>query len=776
MPRHSRFALIAILLLVSAGAAAQSMSVGTVAGSSAGGGYLDSNGLSARFSYPHSVVVDSTGNTFVADRGNHVIRRIDTAGNVTTFAGLAGSIGSADGTGSAARFYHPAGLAIDANDNIYIADSWNHTIRKITPGAVVTTLAGLAGKFGTTNGNGSAARFSYPQGLAVDQSGFVYVADTSNHAIRRIAGANATVTTFAGLPGLSGFDDGSSTSSPSPKFNFPFDLAVDRNGDLYVTDSGNNTIRKVTREQVVTTIAGDPFNAGSVDGTGSTARFDNPWSVEVSPSGEIWVADTDNDQIRKVTPQGVVTTIAGVPNGIGVRNGPASQARFTSPTGLAFDRAGNLYIADRQNMVIRRMSTTLDVTTVAGMATQPGSADGFARDARFFLPQQIAFDHSGNVFIADAANTIRKIDVDGNVTTFAGSPNARGSADGQGTAARFSFPSGIAIDANNVIWVADTLNNTIRKITPDGAVTTAAGVADVTGKADGLGSQAKFNEPAALAFDNLGNLFIADSSNHLIRMMDPGGVVTTYAGSGSAGSSNGSALSASFRFPLSVAVDASRNVFVADWGNSSIRKITPSGTVSTLAGNPSIAGAEDGTGSNAHFDHPYGVTVSPSGDLFVADTSNDEIRRVTQAGIVTTAAGRSGSPGNVDGVGSDARLFLPQAVIADSSGKVWISDSYNHAIKIATFAAPRIMSFTASPDVLASAGPSTLTWSTTDAISVVITPNLGPDVGTVAASGSRTVNPTQTTRYTLTATGPGGVVTRTVTVYVGTPPRRRPSH
>ncbi|HJW93195.1 MAG TPA: hypothetical protein VJ901_06220 [Thermoanaerobaculia bacterium] len=754
----------------------QSMDVITVAGSTAGGGYVDATGTSARFSAPRSVVADSAGNVFVSDHGNHVIRKITPAGQVSTFAGLAGSIGGEDGSGSAARFNFPGGLAIDANDNVYVADTNNHTIRKITPAGVVTTIAGTAGKSGSTDADGSAARFLFPEGVAVDQSGFVYVADTSNHTIRRIAGLNATVTTFAGLAGVSGSEDGTQGNSPSPKLRFPVDLAVDANGDLYVADTFNHTIRKVTRERVVTTVAGDPFTSGSNDGTGSAAHFSNPWGIEVSAAGDIWIADTSNNEIRRMTPAGVVTTAGGVPNTVGVRNGALSQARFTTPTGLAFDRSGNLYVADQDNMVVRKVSTTLDTTTLAGSSPQSGTDDGFVSFARFFLPQQLAFDRLGNTFLTDSSHTIRKIDNDGNVSTFAGSPKNQGKTDGTGSAARFFFPSGIAVDANNVVWVSDTENHTIRRITSDRNVTTVAGVAGVTGKADGLGAQAKFNEPWGLAFDDRGNLFIADASNHLIRVMDPGGVVTTFAGSGSPGAFDGSALSASFNFPLSVAVDSSRNIYVADWGNDTIRKITPTGIVSTLAGKAGFSGSADGTGSNARFDGPYSVAIAPDGALFVADENNHTVRRVTQAGVVTTVAGRPGSPGNVDGTGNAARLFTPQSVTTDSIGRVWISDTYNHALKIGTLTAPRIAFFRATPDVLSAAGSSTLSWSTSDATSVVITPNLGPDVGAVAASGTRVVNVTQTTQYTLVATGPGGSATATVTVYVGSvPARRRPS-
>jgi len=776
--RHCLLSFVSAVLFFAASAVfAQSMTVSTVVGSTAGGGYLDGNGTNARFSYPRGVAVDSTGIVYVSDTGNHVIRRITPSGDVSTLAGLAGTQGSADGTGSAARFNFPYGLAIDLNDNVIVADSSNHTIRRITPAGVVTTIAGSAGKSGTTDGDGAAARFQSPAGVAVDQSGFIYVADTNNHTIRRIAGPNSTVTTFTGVPGQSGYDDGYPGSEIPAKFIYPFDIAVDANGDLYVADTYAHEIRKVTREKVVTTIAGDGFDPDSVDGAGTVARFQYPESIDVAPNGDIWIADTVNDQIRKMTPQGVVTTMAGVPNAVGVRNGALAQARFTRPTGLVFDRSGNLYIADHGNMVVRKVSTSLNVTTLAGNTPVSGGTDGFVSDARFFLPDQLAFDHLGNVFLTDSANTIRKIDVDGNVTTFAGTRNQTGSADGTGSAARFFYPQGLAVDTANNVWVADTGNNTIRKITPAGQVTTVAGVAGASGKSDGAGTQARFNQPWSLAFDDRGYLYIADGANNLIRLLDPSGVVTTYAGTGADGSSNGSALSSTFSFPIAIAVDPARNLYIADWGNNVVRKITSSGTVSTFAGRAGSSGSADGTGTNAFFDHPAGVTVAPDGSIFVADQDNHTIRRITSTGVVTTPAGRVDGPGNVDGSGRDARLYLPASLTADSTGRIWISDWYNHAIKIASFAPPTVPSFTATPSLIANPGSVTLSWSTTNATSVVITPNLGADVGSVPTNGTKVVNVTQTTRYTLVATGPGGTASAIVTVYVGSgPPRRRPSH
>ncbi len=323
----------------------------------------------------------------------------------TTLAGLAGVNGSADGTGSAARFSNPDGVAVDSAGNVYVSDIFNHTIRKITPTGVVTTLAGLAGASGSADGTGSAARFFQPQNVAVDSAGNVYVADTLNHTIRKITSAGV-VTTLAGLAGVAGSDDG--TGAGGARFRFPFGVAVDGAGNVYVGDTGNNTIRKITSTGVVTTLAGLAGTSGSADGTGSAARFHQPESVAVDGAGKVYVADSINDTIRKITPAGVVTTLAGLAGVAGSDDGTGRAARFNGAYGVAVDSAKNVYVGDTFNYTIRKITPAGVVTTLAGLAGTPGSADGTGMAARFNAPSGVAVDGAGNIYVADFANdTIR---------------------------------------------------------------------------------------------------------------------------------------------------------------------------------------------------------------------------------------------------------------------------------------------------------------------------------------------------------------------------------
>ncbi len=326
---------------------AESHFFSTLAGSTVGS--ADGPGNTAQFFYPSGLAVDGAGVVYVADNNNHTIRKISSAGDVTTLAGLAGNPGIADGNGGAARFDFPTAVAVDGAGNVFVTDLVFSTIRKITPAGDVTTYAGSPGGFGSADGNGGAAQFYGPYGVAVDGAGYVYVADGGNHTIRKISPAR-DVTTLAGSAGNAGSTDGLNGLA---RFQNPQGLAVDGAGNLYVADTGNNTIRKITPAGDVTTLAGLAGNAGSADGPGNTARFDHPSGPAVDSAGNVYVADSHNHTIRKITPAGFVTTLAGAVGVIANVNGAAANARFAFPNGVAVDGAGNLYVVDNGNHSIR---------------------------------------------------------------------------------------------------------------------------------------------------------------------------------------------------------------------------------------------------------------------------------------------------------------------------------------------------------------------------------------------------------------------------------------
>jgi sugar lactone lactonase YvrE len=530
--------------------------VTTFAGTAGLPGASDGVGRAARFYFPMGVAVDGAGNVYVVDQGNRALRKITPDGTVTTVVN------------GAAKWASPAGVAVGRDGNIYVADGGAQVIRKVTPAGVDSVFAGSPGLQGTTDASGGAARFYFPTGLAVDGAGNLLVADQSNHTIRQID-ASANVTTLAGVGGVLGDTDGPAAQA---HFTLPIWVAVDGAGTIYLTD-GNARIRRITGG-VVDSIAGTSVSIGASDGTGEAAQFSSQDGVAVDGAGNVIVADQFNRIIRKITPAGVVTTLAGAATKAGEDNGVGSAARFNGPAGVAADLAGNLYVADEDNSAIRKItpegavSTFADqasaglqgptgvavdragnvfvvdigstlrkitptgaMTLVAGSASVNGSADGTGAGAQFWSPAGVTIDRTGTLYVADQGNNaVRKVTADGVVTTLAGAASTAGSTDGTGAAARFDDLTDVAADAAGNLYVADRDNHIIRKVTPAGEVTTFAGTAMMFGYADGTGADARFHTPTGVAVDGKGNVYVADQGNAVIRQITPAGVVTTFAG------------------------------------------------------------------------------------------------------------------------------------------------------------------------------------------------------------------------------------------------------
>ena len=728
-------------------------------------GSADGTGNAAQFNLPSGVAVDGAGSVYVADTMNYTIRKITPAGAVTTLAGAVGQSGGADGAGGAARFNGPMGVAVDGAGNVYVADTSNSTIRKITPEGVVTTLAGAAEQEGSADGAGSAARFNLPWGVAADGAGNVYVADARNSTIRKVT-PEGVVTTLAGAAGQIGSADGTGGAA---RFDGAEHVAVDSAGNVYVGEQLNETIRKITPEGVVTTLAGAAGQPGSVDGTGSAARFAGPSGVAVDNAGNVYVADGFNGTIRKVTPAGVVTTLAGTAGQLGDQDGSGGAAQFQPPTGMAVDGAGYVYVADTYNDTIRKITPAGVVSTLAGAGSPSGSSDGTGSAARFFDPEGVAVDQGGNVYVADTENfTIRKIAPGGVVATLAGTAGQSGSADGTGIAARFEYPTGVAVDSAGNVYVADS--EIIRKVTPAGAVTTVAGAAGQSGSADGTGRAARFDGATGVAVDSAGNLYVADGNNCTIRKITPAGVVTTLAGTaGLRGGVDGTGPAAQFWWTRGVAVDSAGDVYVADADNDAVRKVTPAGVVTTLAGALGQSGSADGSGGAARLNTPFGVALDAAGNVYVADAGNYTIRKVTPSGEVTTLGGAPGQSGSADGVGISAQFFIPAGIAADGAGNVYVADTYNSAIR---------MGFPTSPEILVQPSSQTVASGSTVVFKVAASSRASAPTylwtfnGGPLASGSTPADPiTGTTGPTLVindaAAGSAGTYVCTVTNAAG---------
>ncbi len=635
---------------------------------------------------------DSAGN-FVAG-----IQTVGPTSIITTAAGN-GTFGynNDNDPATAAELYYPQGVAIDAVGDIFIADTDDDRIEEINHSTgLITTVAGngTAGYRGD-NGPATAAGLSGPEGVAVDAAGDIFIADFSNNRIREVNHATGVITTVAGngTAGYSG-DNGPATAAG---LKYPSDVAVDAAGDLFIADTYDNRIREVNHSTgVITTVAGNGYTSSDGEGgySGDTgqataAELNFPSGVAVNAAGDIFIADSFNNRIREVNhANGVITTVAGNgAEGYSGDNGPAAAAELSYPHGVAIDAAGDLFIADSSNARIREVShATGVITTVAGNGTGGYSGDnGPAAAAELYYPGGVAVDAVGDLFIGDTNNQrIREVNhANGVITTVAGGTIAYSGDAGLATAAQLYQPGGVAVDAAGDIFIADTYNQRIREVNhATGVITTVAGNGTQGYSGDnGPATAAELNNPASVAIDAAGDIFIADFSNNRIREVNHAtGVNTTVAGNGTAGYSGdiGPAPAAELFGPAGVAVDAAGNLFIADSYNNRIREVNhATGVISTVAG----SGAQGYRGDNgpataAGLSGPEGVAVDATGDLFIADTHNGRIREVSHAtGVISTVAG-SGAQGygGDNGPATSAELEGPTGVALDSAGDLFISD------------------------------------------------------------------------------------------------------
>lgn len=662
----------------------------------AGGGTGDGNpSLEAILNDAEFVKVDSSGNIYIADSGQNRIRKVDVfTGIISTIAGkdVSGYDGD-NGPATAARLNYPAGIALDGSGNIFIADSGNNVIRKVDGNGVITTVAGngMPGYAGD-GGPATLATLSDPSGIALDSAGSLLIADSGNSVIRKVDLATGVITSIAGngTYGNSG-DHGPATSA---SLSYPYDIATDVEGNLVISDSDNNLIRRVNAGTgTIATIAGNGNCSYSGDGGAAIeAALASPRGIVFDGSGNLLVADTYNNVIRKVDrASGIITTISGKGDwGYSGDGGIAKHAALNGPVGIALDLTGNFFIADAGNGVIRKVDfSTGIISTVAG---KPGFlGDGGPAILASLHPYSVVTDNTGSIYIADADNNVvRKVAaITGIIATVAGNGVYGNTGDGgPAILASLAVPSGIALDSGGNIYIADKENNVIRRVDAvSGVITAVAGNSSFEYSGDnGPALSAGVPSPASVALDAAGNLYIVDPQNNVVRKVDTRGVITTVAGTGSYGYSGdgGSAISATLANPNGIAVDGAGNIFIADSGNNVIRMVSAAtGIITRAAGNGSRGYSGDGGAATAaSLSYPTGITVDGKDNLYIAE-NNTVVRKVDAAtGLITTVAG-NGTPGfsGDGGTAILAELNYPLGVAVDVAGNLFIADTYNGRVR-----------------------------------------------------------------------------------------------
>ncbi|MFY0599644.1 MAG: cadherin domain-containing protein [Cyclobacteriaceae bacterium] len=657
------------------------------------------------YSYPITITdPDRDAITVTLENDNPSFLSIGSLANVTTLAGVAEVSGSADGQGTAASFFNPTGVAVDIQGNVFVADAFNHLIRKIDPSGNVTTLAG-SGTRGSSNGQGTAASFFNPTGVAVDIQGNVFVVENGNHLIRKID-PSGNVTTLAGA-GSEGSADGQGTAA---SFFNPFGIAVDSQGNVFVAEELNHLIRKIDPSGNVTTLAGTAGTVGSADGQGTAASFNSPAGVTVDSQGNVFVADFDNHLIRKIDPSGNVTTFAGKAGIVGSADGQGTAASFNSPAGVTVDSQGNVLVVENGNHLIRKIDPSGNVTTLAGAGTQ-GSADGQGTAASFTNPFGIAVDSQDNVFVADFDNhLIRKVNVSIALT---------GSPEGQAG----DHPVTLIADDGNGGTATQSFTLTVNQINEAPIITTSQSFSVDENSANGtsVGTVVATDADAGTTFSgwmitagNGDGVFAIDASSGEITVNDNSMLdfETTTSYTLTLTVSDGTDTSDPETITISVNDANDAPVFTStpitningnDFYTYLISTSDPDGDEVTVTSDliPSWLslsrldylvenfvgsgnqGDVDGTGAEASFNFPGDIALDAEGNLYVTEVGTHKIKKITPEGVVSTFAG-SGMAGDVDGPALTASFNTPSGLAFDADGNLYVADQFNYKVKVVT--------------------------------------------------------------------------------------------
>ena len=636
--------------------------------------------------YPVALATDLTGNIFFAERDTYRIRKIDPSGRVSTVAGSGLSGFSGDGgPATNARLSEVEGLAIDRHGNIYIADTDNYRIRRVDPSGVIETIAGT-GEWGTEGDGGPARNASMTPVYGIAADLDGNIYIADTWDDRiRKIDTAGTISTIAGTGEEGASGDGGPATSA--RLDKPRGVTVDTTGNVYIADSDNHRIRRVDRDGTITSIAGTGEHGYSGDGGLATeAALSEPYAVMVDIAGNIYIADADNRTVRRVDPSGIITTVAGTgPRGRGGRAGIGTEVYISRPRALAAGNRGEVYIADAWADRVLQLDREGSITELVASSQRETRNLG-----------DVTADASGNVYVAlPAKGRIVKVDPSGLETEFAGNGEYGFSGDnGPAVNARFRGARGVAADPYGNLYIADTNSHRIRMVDSGGIVTTIAGNGERGYGGDGgPASLAMFRSPRGVAVGADGSVYVADTSNHRIRKIDSSSVVTTIAGSGDRGLPEPGVVAtrSPLSFPESIAVDSVGRVYIADRRTDRVYLVDESGMLEIAAGTGERGSSGDGGPAvDAALSDPAGVSVSVTDMLYIASWGSNLVRRVGRDGIISTIAG-TGGQGGYDGDGAPARerqFNRPTRVAAYSDRKAFVVDSFNHRVRVLTAETP----------------------------------------------------------------------------------------
>ena len=656
-------------------------SISTLAGTGTRGSGGD-GGLAtrAKLAQPSGVAVDSAGNVYIADSLNHRIRRVGPSGVMSTLGGTGARADDGDGGPAIeAGIAYPVAVAADFEGNVYVVshapETGNNRVRRIDTDGVISAFAGVEGEgYGGDGSPADEAQMAYPMGVVADAAGIIYIADTRNARIRAVR-PRFQVDVSLGASGesvaLVVADDGTLTLRGEP---------VPSGGEVTAANGNLYTLTQGTDGGIVTTFVPEAQRV-SLAGTEVTLTRseDGTWRIGEDPvenghrhlhDGKEYVLELTDGNWRLA--EYVVETVAGTTE-VATDGIAATSAALVIPSDVALDPVGNVLVVEWRGHRIRKIDTAGSITTIAGTGNWGYSGDGGpATEARLNHPFAIASDEVGNVYVAEReGHRVRKIDTSGVITTFAGTGRwVDGGDGGPATEAPVPRPLGVAVDSQDNVYVASV--NRVRRIDADGIITTFAGTGDWGTIGDGgLAIAARLADPHGLALDAIGNLYVAGWDSNRIRQIDTVGMITTFAGTGELGSmgDGGPATQARLHHPLGVAVDAAGNLYVGEDGGGRVRRIDTGGVISTLAGTGDSDFGGDGGPANFAQVAPFGVATGADGSVYLAEPWNRRVRRIDATGTISTVAGM-GYQDPVGGLATGVALDYPRAVAVRASGEV----------------------------------------------------------------------------------------------------------
>jgi trimeric autotransporter adhesin len=679
---------------------------------------------SAQITNIQGVAVDAAGNLYLADTDNARIRKVSAGGTITTLAGTGAAGFSGDaGPATSAQLNLPYGVAVDTRGAVYVADLGNNRVRRIALDGTISTVAGNGSAASTGDGGpATAASLDSPRNLAVDAAGNLYISEFNGHRVRKVDIAG-NISTIAGT-GIAGFS-GDNGPPAQAQLAYPAGLAFDSGGALYICDSQNNRVRRIMAGTIATVV-----------GAGSTSLM-TPVAVAVGGAATIYVADY-NPMVHVLTSSSVWSVFAGLSTaGFSGDGGPAGIAQLTQPHDLAIDASGNIYIAD--GVRLRKVNSSGTIQTVAGDGYLNAVGDfGTATAAILYQPSGVSLDAQNNLYIADTGTQrIRQVTPLGSITTVAGNGTASQSADQiSSVQATLNYPMGVTVNPSGNLLIADTQNERIREVSA-GIIQTVVGTGVAAlGAVNQLATQTPVNSPRNTCLGQAGALYVADTGNHRILSLSKNAITSVAAGNGASGfAGDGSqAWLAELNQPTACALDSSGNLYIADTGNNRIRKVNTAGIISTVAGTGAVGSAGDlGPATAALLNGPRGVGVDANGNLFIADTGNNRIREVTPDGIIYTIAGQNiaGFAGD-GGPASAAQFNGPSGLLLDGSGNLYVADTYNNRVRQLTPGSTGSAgSDTGSVTVVNAASGSGGSVAPGEVVSIMGT-NLGPNTGVSA--------------------------------------------